>query len=419
MATNSCLLLPILFLLLLSKICTTFQLSTIQSTYPIDSRRIKKRIFENTIKLHSSINDQNRSASSKERRDEEKRRMDRKKDVVLGKTSAIDGETNFSLDPTATEEQYLKQASKVEQEVFFQTELGLTELRNLCLEKSSKAFQRVFELRPHAYCWQAGIVNFYLGDCIGAAEIFAKSACTYETKFGLPGSEERIWRDACELKYLNDPSNKKQKPSKEMFKQVEETDEDCMDETRKVIRLAKDLFAASVNNDYSKLILSKAKLRAIGGTFGKNDKISDQKMWRVNSWFYLGLHYDAFGEYKESKKCMKMALRLCPSNGNGSDIIQILPLLHMSVRDWFDDDEFNIIDGNSHEKENSEKEKVDTPSGVTVDPIIVLSIRDSISKMKYDDLKNTLRIRGVSHTGPKEKLQTRLFNSLVGDVGLQ
>lgn len=70
----------------------------------------------------------------------------------------------------------------------------------LQLEEASEAFDNVFELKPDAYLWQAGIAKFYLGDLQKAAEIFSNSAHYYETKFLEPASEERIWRDACELK---------------------------------------------------------------------------------------------------------------------------------------------------------------------------------------------------------------------------
>ena len=70
----------------------------------------------------------------------------------------------------------------------------------LQLEEASEAFDHVFELRPDAYLWQAGIAKFYLGDLKGAAEIFVLSIVYYESKFLEPASEERIWRDACELK---------------------------------------------------------------------------------------------------------------------------------------------------------------------------------------------------------------------------
>jgi hypothetical protein len=36
-----------------------------------------------------------------------------------------------------------------------------------------------------------------------AADLFVRNAETFESKFGSPASEEQIWRDACELKFLN------------------------------------------------------------------------------------------------------------------------------------------------------------------------------------------------------------------------
>lgn len=61
----------------------------------------------------------------------------------------------------------------------------------------------MFQLRPNAYLWQAGIVKFYLEELQEAAEIFVRNIGTYESKFGEPASEERIWRDACELKFTS------------------------------------------------------------------------------------------------------------------------------------------------------------------------------------------------------------------------
>ena len=95
-----------------------------------------------------------------------------------------------------------------------------------------------------------------------------------------------------------------------------------MTESRKVFRIAKDMFQATVNNDQIGVVLGQAKLRAICG-----------------SWYYLGLHYNALGDVDESKECMKMALQLCP-NRKTDDIIHSLPILHMTVRHWFDDEEF-------------------------------------------------------------------------------
>lgn len=63
----------------------------------------------------------NLSSSDRERRDEQKRRKQRKDEVVIGKTSAKKGETDYPLDPDATEKEFLRQASHVEQEVYLMT----------------------------------------------------------------------------------------------------------------------------------------------------------------------------------------------------------------------------------------------------------------------------------------------------------
>lgn len=77
-------------------------------------------------------NKKNVSASERERRDEEKRRQERKDDVAIGKTSAKKGEKDYPLDPKATEEQWLRQASNVEQQIYRLTEEGMEYLNSVC-----------------------------------------------------------------------------------------------------------------------------------------------------------------------------------------------------------------------------------------------------------------------------------------------
>jgi tetratricopeptide (TPR) repeat protein len=364
------------------------------------------------------------SAAGKERRDEDKRRKNRKSDVIIGKTSAKAGAKDFALNPQSTELEWVKHASAMEQQISRNTELGLDMLKMLRLEESVEAFDKVFLLKPNAYCWQAGIAKYYLGDLLGAAKIFAQSAAIYESKFGQLASEERIWRDACELKYLS-ALNRKQKEAmkgkggiKEVMSQLAEPDpeSDIPIEFRRVIRITKEMFEASTKEDSVNLALSRAKLRSICGTFDTKPTL-DRKMWKLNSWYYLGLHYDAIGEEEESKECIKMALRLCPTS-KGDDIVHTLPLLHMSKRDWFDDDEYEESDGSAAEVQTkSSGSLIKLPLGVTADPVIAKSLQDSISKMKFQELKTALKNRGLPHTGAKDELQSRLFNSLVDDVG--
>ena len=100
-------------------------------------------------------------------------------------------------------------------------------------------------------------------------------------------------------------------------------------ETRKVIRIARDLFESSVQHDLSNEVLARAKLRSICGEYESNMDSrnkntipfkGDKKMWRLSSWYYLGLHYDVLDDVEASKDCMKMALRQCASSfGNGDD----------------------------------------------------------------------------------------------------
>lgn len=323
----------------------------------------------------------------------------------------------------------MRQASAVEQEVFRYTEKGMNAMKMLDLEQASESFDRVFELRPSAYLWQAGITKFYLNELEEAAEIFAKSAAVFEAKFGEPASEERIWRDACELKLFNSLDKKERKRVQgnggidiPIVPENDQTAELLASERRKAIKIARDLFGATVQNDYSATILSKAKLRSVGGAFEKNPRL-DIKMWKLNSWFYLGLYYDAMGDEEESKKCMKMALRLRPSAGNASDIIHTLPMLHMAQRDWFDDEAIDADFSDEPGTETLTATKPSTPSMPVFekkepDPLVLQTVRNGVAKLKLIELRDALRVRGLKGKGSKEELQERLFESLMDDAGL-
>lgn len=385
--------------------------------------------------MSNSDNKKPLSAANRERREEDKRRKDRTGDVIIGKTSAKVGETDYALDVAATEQEWLRQATNVEREIFLQTEKGLKLLKMFQLEESLESFDRVFELKPDAYLWQAGIVKYYLGDLKGAADIFARNAQLYESRFFDPASEERIWRHACEIKLLSQFSKKERKQalgdknSSIGLTQIPQRDQETeflQSESRKAIRITRELFEATVERNYSNTILSRAKLRSIGGAFEQEPRI-DVKMWKLNSWFYLGLHYDALGEIEESKKCMKMALRLSPS-GNGSDLIHTLPMLHMSQRDWFDEDGdfeadlFNSSENHGRLVSSNQVNKLkDVKVGVgkvDADPVLVDSIKESLSKLRLMELQDALRLRGVRAVGSKLDLRDRLFQSLMDDAGL-
>ena len=309
----------------------------------------------------------------------------------------------------------------------------------LQLDDASTAFDRVFHLKPEAYLWQAGIVKFYLGDLESAANLFASNALVYERKFGDQATEERIWRHACELKMLS--SRLKRKGIKNIEAHIDDirapllsmpeiSEDSQFRESRKVFRIARDLFESTINSDTSGVILARAKLRSIGGNFDISPK-PDLKMWKVNAWFFLGLHYDATGEIQESKECMKMALRNCPSAGHGADIVHTLPLIHMSERDWFDDDNMDVdplellrvsppeeLSNDDEEDDTIGTESSSTRSAVA-DPLVADSIRKSIAKMKLIELQNALRTRGIKAHGSKKDLQNRLFRSLMSDSGFQ
>jgi len=159
----------------------------------------------------------NLSASRKEKRDEEQRRKDRLEEgfATPGLTSAIPGAQDFALDVAKTEREYLQSLSfgtddddvideyNVDKYVALWTEEGLKHLRMLHFREASESFAKVYTIKPEAYLWQDGLLKYYLGEYHGAAESLAKNAVRYETRFMEPASEERIWRDAAELKIAN------------------------------------------------------------------------------------------------------------------------------------------------------------------------------------------------------------------------
>jgi len=399
------------------------------------------------------------TAAQRARREEEQRRIERTGENIPGKTSAIPGAKDFELNVERTENEWLQQASGIDRQVREYTSRGMDMLRMLRLEEAKAAFDHVYQVKPYAYCWQAGVVKFYLGDLHGAAECFAHNAHIYESRFGQIASEERIWRDACELKIANRMNTKKWKQtdsSSPTIAQIRDKNDDMMlgpKETRKVIRIARDLFSSSLDNDLSNEAIARAKLRSICGEYDANNQVSaraDKKMWRLNSWYYLGLHYDVLGDASASRDCMKMALRQCASSGNSDDskssclclcdvvrlflycitfissryskqlsliyaqiVIQTLPMLHMAKRDWFDDDDF-VEDTGKFEISEASRDG----GAITGDSMVLQSIQESLDKMKLAELQRSLKKRGLKSSGSKSVLKDRLLRSLLDDAGL-
>ena len=277
-------------------------------------------------------------------------------------------------------------------------------------------------MRENAYLWQAGIVKYYLGDFESAAEIFVKCGKSFELRFGGHATEERIWRDACVLKASSAKSTKK-KNLASSFPTIPDPDPGSFfsPEPRRALLVARNLFSASVGGDHSEEVISRAQLRSLGGNEDAS-KVVDRKLWKLTSWFYLGLHFDAVNDIEESKKCMKMALKLCPSCGKSDDIIHTLPLLHMTARDLFDDDdmEAEITFEDAIPDENGfspAKPSEAIASMAFADPLMENSIRDGVSKMKRSEMQDALKLRGKTTTGSKDELRERLFYSLMEDAG--
>jgi tetratricopeptide (TPR) repeat protein len=363
------------------------------------------------------------TAAEQERRNEDKRRQERIHDVVPGTTSAIIGAKDYAINIHNTQTQFLRQASLIEQEIYTSTERGMDMIRALRLDDAATAFDRVLQLKPDAYLWQAGIVQFYLGDLQRAIDIFTRCATIYETRFDEIASEERIWRNASVLKKLSNMSRKERKVLSDKS-DVESIDMTCTNfdstdkvERRKVVRLTLELFQSSVYGDLASTVVATAKLRAIGGSLNDLIPAMDKKLWRISSWYYLGLHYDVLGDVAASKMCMKAALQLCP-NANSDDLMHILPMLHMSCREWFDDEDFDAgrIEEQTESIIDESNDNGDVSEGREgVDPIVRESLRSSLEKTRIVDLQEALRKRGLRSTGSKLVLQQRLYDSLVDD----
>ncbi len=155
---------------------------------------------------------------------------------------------------------------------------------------------------------------------------------------------------------------------------------------------------------------------------------------------------------------MKMALKACANSisGNGNDITFLLPVIHMTVRDWYDDDELDLeeedddwwdadeidrgddrMKGNILNMGKREDEQVmgkSSPTendsqtnksmgiaknvGVTKSDQILESIRESIRDMTVVELRKELKKRKLKVGGLKKVLQERLLNDLKSDAGL-
>ena len=412
------------------------------------------------------------SASQKERREEDVRRKARLQEgfATPGLTSALPGARDFAINIAQTEREYLQSLGSsdddsvidernVDKYVAIWTEEGLAHLRMLRFQEASQLFNEVYQIKPDAYIWQDGLVKYYLGDYHAAAESLADNALRYESRFMEPASEERIWRDAAELKIVHNFNGGRVSINNTDFPvtarvlveegvDAEQSEkESIFNERRKVIRLARQLFSNSLRNNEAGVALARAQLQAIcGDSFpsalksilplvpnNSEERLSsstqitgqqDRKMYKLHSLFYLGLHFDALGQSYESKQCMKMAIKTFAYkvSGNSQDITYLLPVIHMTVRDWYDDDDDFYIDDDRtssslvSDEKNECKNDVKTATGHR-DSEQVERLRKSIQGMRMVELKNELKKCNLKVSGSKKELQDRLFDAfLIDDV---
>jgi hypothetical protein len=209
------------------ELSTSFLLPQLRFTSPRSCRGVgplsssDKKWCKSTILHLSNPNDEKQTkksltASQTERREEDLRRKARLREgfATPGLSSALPGARDFALNIAQTEREYLQSLSSsdddsvidernVDKYVALWTEEGLSHLRMLRFREASELFNKVYQIKPEAYLWQDGLVKYYLEDYHGAAESLAKNVMRYEKRFMEPASEERIWRDAAELKIVH------------------------------------------------------------------------------------------------------------------------------------------------------------------------------------------------------------------------
>jgi hypothetical protein len=124
-----------------------------------------------------------------------------------------------------------------------------------------------------------------------------------------------------------------------------------------------------------------------------------------------------------------------------------LPMLHMTIRDWYDDDDFEediledykapssqeIVIHMDESSPNIPLSKSNTPSnspqgvveanlgaecGNDTTTAMISSIKDSIEKMKLTELQVCLKNRKMKSSGSKSILQARLLLILLKEAGI-
>jgi len=169
-------------------------------------------------------------------------------------------------------------------------------------------------------------------------------------------------------------------------------------ESRTVIRLARDLFTASIGHDPGLVAIIRAKLHCI--CFGKQSVRNDVSQRRLHAWYYLGLHYDALCMEEQSKWCMSSADSFVVEGSN--DLTFSLPRIHMKQRKW----KHSCIDDTFGWKEDVR----DDTSNLTS------SLRASISDFTLKEIQEALRKRGEHYSGKKSILQEVLLERLIRDA---
>merc|ERR1711862_131044 len=172
-------------------------------------------------------------------------------------------------------------------------------------------------------------------------------------------------------------------------------------ETRKVLRLVYDLFKATIDHDIDTPLYTRTKLRIIALTKSTWNNNKDNKYKRSDN---LNHNYII-----KSKYCMKKALEQTLNKSlNGGDIMKILPLLHMTIRNWFDDEEISSSSNDNYSNNNNDND--------ILNDRIRNDLIDDCMEVKVVDLKHILRSRGFLLKGSKIDIVYRVVDFIMDEI---
>uniref|UniRef100_A0A7S0C0P1 Uncharacterized protein n=1 Tax=Proboscia inermis TaxID=420281 RepID=A0A7S0C0P1_9STRA len=283
--------------------------------------------------------------------------------------------------------------------------------------EANEAFGIVYALKPEVYLWQFGMVLYYRGEYERGMEILEGNAKIYEERFGERGSEERIWMDACRLKLKlrqNTGQSVTESVESERVSESRDSESDLPNEFRKVVQLTRELFTASVEENLTTEILTRAKLRQLAGAAPTTDTttatatatlVRDPMGYKLSSWYFLGLHHDALGQLEQSKECMRNAQAIAATKGD-EDIFHSFPALHMTVRGWMDTGNEVPVAPTQPKQEEEDTEE----------DIMMQSIMDSVMGLGLEDVAGEMIRKGLKNDKDESTMKLDLIAVLIDEL---